>query len=243
MDIVTLAARPDLNEQLWDLTSVWPEFMLNDPTGDLYYSYTDRWAEFILLAVDDGYVAARGFSVPFALGEEIGRPELPDGGWDAVVRWSAQDFVDGVPTTHVSALEIGIDPAYRGTGLAAEMVSAMHENARRQGFDVLYAPVRPSRKHLEPRAPMEEYASRIRGDGLPEDPWLRVHARLGATIEKVCPMAMTIPGTLEQWRTWTGLPFDESGEVIVPGALAPVHVSVEQDIAVYVEPNVWMRHG
>jgi hypothetical protein len=28
----------------------------------------------------------------------------------------------------------------------------------------------------------------------------------------------------------------------VPFALNPVHVSVEQDHAVYVEPNVWVHH-
>jgi hypothetical protein len=48
---------------------------------------------------------------------------------------------------------------------------------------------------------------------------------------------MTIPGTLEQWRSWTGLPFAESGDVEVPGALVPVHVDVEADHAVYVEPT------
>ena len=65
---------------------------------------------------------------------------------------------------------------------------------------------------------------------------------MGAEIVKVCPAAMTISGSLEQWRSWTDLPFDASGAVHVPGALAPVHVSVEHDHAVYVEPNVWMRH-
>jgi hypothetical protein len=30
--------------------------------------------------------------------------------------------------------------------------------------------------------------------------------------------------------------------ITVPGALAPVHVSIAHDRAVYVEPNVWMRH-
>jgi hypothetical protein len=53
---------------------------------------------------------------------------------------------------------------------------------------------------------------------------------------------MTIPGTLEQWRSWTGLPFAESGDVEVPSALVPVHVDVEADHAVYVEPNVWVHH-
>jgi hypothetical protein len=65
---------------------------------------------------------------------------------------------------------------------------------------------------------------------------------MGATIIKVCPTSMTVPGTLEQWRGWTGLPFTASGLVDVGGALTPVHVSVEQDHAVYIEPNVWVRH-
>jgi hypothetical protein len=28
----------------------------------------------------------------------------------------------------------------------------------------------------------------------------------------------------------------------VPGALRPIHVSLEQDHAVYVEPNIWLHH-
>jgi hypothetical protein len=53
---------------------------------------------------------------------------------------------------------------------------------------------------------------------------------------------MVIPGTLAEWRSWTGLPFDESGPVVVPGALVPVQCSVEHDYAVYVEPAVWLHH-
>jgi hypothetical protein len=66
--------------------------------------------------------------------------------------------------------------------------------------------------------------------------------RLGARIVKLCPLSMVVPGSLAQWRAWTGLPFTVSGPIDVPGALAPVHVSVEHDHAVYVEPNVWMHH-
>ena len=32
------------------------------------------------------------------------------------------------------------------------------------------------------------------------------------------------------------------GEIVVPGALSPVHVCREQDYAVYVEPNLWVHH-
>ena len=74
------------------------------------------------------------------------------------------------------------------------------------------------------------------------DPWLRVHVRMGARIVKVCPASMNVPGSLALWRSWTSLPFDVSGELEVPGALVPVHVSVEDDHAVHVEPNVWVHH-
>jgi len=40
----------------------------------------------------------------------------------------------------------------------------------------------------------------------------------------------------------TGLSFERSGTAIVPGALNPVQVSLEQDYAVYVEPNLWVQH-
>jgi len=39
----------------------------------------------------------------------------------------------------------------------------------------------------------------------------------------------------------SGLALASSGPVDVPGALVPVHVSVEHDHAVYVAPNVWMH--
>lgn len=89
---------------------------------------------------------------------------------------------------------------------------------------------------------MATYIQQTREDGLPVDPWLRVHVKAGATIIKVAPASMVIPGSLAQWREWTGLPFDDPGDVHVPGALAPVHCYPDQDQAVYVEPNVWLRH-
>ncbi len=53
---------------------------------------------------------------------------------------------------------------------------------------------------------------------------------------------MTVTGSLEEWRRWTGLPFDTAGDVEVPAALVPVRCEPEHGYAVYTEPNVWMRH-
>jgi hypothetical protein len=123
------------------------------------------------------------------------------------------------------------------------MLSAMRASARALGFREVVAPVRPSAKHREPHTPIAEYAHRVRPDGLPEDPWLRVHARAGATIDSIAPASMTVGASLEEWRGWTGLPFDTAADVEVPGALVPVRCEPERGYAVYVEPNVWMRHA
>jgi GNAT superfamily N-acetyltransferase len=242
MEIVSLAERPDLVEAQWDLTSVWPEFMLHDPVGDLYYGRLEVWGDYALVAVDGDRVLARGFSVPFAFGTAVGRPDLPDDGWDRVILWAEHDRFEGRQPTTVAGLEISLVAAARGTGLASQMVRAMGDNAAERGFDELVIPVRPSRKHLEPLTSMAEYAARTRDDGLPFDPWLRLHVRAGGAIVGVCSTAMTIAAALSEWRDWTGLPFDSDGEVLVEGALVPVHASLVHDHAVYVEPNVWVRH-
>ncbi|WP_246609801.1 N-acetyltransferase [Nonomuraea rhizosphaerae] len=153
---------------------------------------------------------------------------------------SAQD--SAVMLDAVSALEITVRRDLLGSGVSPAMVAAMRDHAARLGFRELVAPVRPTQKHLEPHTPMSEYAFRTREDGLPSDAWLRVHVRAGARIVKVAPRSMVVAGTLEEWREWTGLPFDRPGPVEVPGALVPVHCDVAHGHAVYVEPNVWVSH-
>ncbi|NEE00139.1 GNAT family N-acetyltransferase [Phytoactinopolyspora halotolerans] len=243
--IEPLDKRPDLASTIWKFEGLWPTFMVQDPMSDMYYATVDRdHPEHVLIAYEPDQPdtpVARAFTVPFEFGTDQ-RAELPDDGWDGVIRWAALDRNVGRPATHVSALEIAIRPDQRGTGLAAVMLAAMRDNVRRLGFTELFAPVRPSGKPAEPHTPMSEYAYRTRDDGLPVDPWLRVHVRAGGEILRVCPRAMTISGSLAEWREWTGLPFDRTGDVEVPGALVPVHCSVEHDHAVYVEPGVWVRH-
>ncbi|MGH8829085.1 MAG: N-acetyltransferase [Jiangellaceae bacterium] len=246
LTVVTLAQRPDLAHMLWQISDVWPTFMLQDPVSDFYYDVVERdFPEYVLLAFEAGrpdVTVARAFSVPFAFGPDVGRDQLPDAGWDAVIGWGWHDHTHGPAPTHVSALEISIASGRRGEGLAAVMLEAMRSNVKRLGFSDLFAPVRPSGKPSEPGIPMTEYAFRTRPDGLPSDPWLRVHARAGGEIVRVCPRAMTISGSLAEWREWTGLPFDRTGDVELPGGLVPVHCSVEHDHAVYVEPGVWVHH-
>lgn len=242
--ITTLAQRPELADRLWDMKDSWPEFAQHDSIAWLLYPrMTKELADYVLIATDGDAVVGRGYSVPFALHAWGRGGQLPARGWDQVLMWAFSDLRLGVAPDTVSAIEITIATDRLGEGLSALMLAAMRDNARARGFAEVVAPVRPSGKPAEPDTPIEEYAYRTREDGLPYDPWLRVHARAGAVIDSVAPLSMTITGSLAQWREWTGLPFDATGPVRVPGALAPVRCELEQGYAVYVEPNVWVRHA
>ena len=221
------------------MESPWPEFMRHDPIGGLFYgNVVDRFAEYVLIAQDEaGTVVAQAFSVPFVLGDG----DLPPNGWDGVIRNGLLTSVHGEQPDAISAVEIVVRADVQGHGLSAQMLAAMRDNAARHGFAELVAPVRPNGK-TDVHEPMPAYAARLRDDGLPVDPWLRVHVRAGGVIDRVAPRSMVVPGTVDEWREWTGLPFDTTGPVAVPKALAPVWCDVEHGTAVYVEPNVWVRH-
>ncbi|MEU0073173.1 N-acetyltransferase [Streptomyces sp. NPDC006332] len=243
LKVSSLAERPDMYERVNAMASSWPEFVSQDAVADSHFGrIATELPQHVLFAEDErGEVVAQAHSVPFALDVE-GRRELPARGWDQVLLWAFADLRRGVRPDTVSAISIAVTPGLQGRGLSGRMLSAMRDSARALGFHEVVAPVRPNAKHLEPHTPIEEYAHRVRPDGLPHDPWLRVHARAGATVESVAPASMTVSGSLEQWRRWTGLAFDRAGDIEVPGALVPVRCEPERGYAVYVEPNVWMRH-
>ncbi len=212
--------------------------MLKDPVARTRYQLaTELFPDLHLLALEDDQAIARVHAVPIPW---PGADELPDRGWD----WALESAVDN-PTgdrSAVSLIEARIAPHLRGRGHSAPLLAAARNTFNELGTTNLVGPVRPTGKALEPRTPAHQYSTRTRADGLPADSWLRVHVRLGGRIMKVAPLSMTIPGTLTQWREWTGLPFDTDGLLAVPGALAPVLVDTTQGHGVYIEPNVWVHH-
>ena len=226
---------------MWDLPNPWPTFMQQDVVATFCYDLMPvRYPEYQILAVDGDQVRARVNAVPYAWSGVD--EELPENGWDYALGMGFRPEMPGAATA-VCLIEARIHPDLAGTGLGGDMLMAARDNAAALGHAHLLAPIRPTRKHLEPDAPIEEYVQRARPDGTPFDPWLRSHLRLGGRLVRICHSAMTIAGSLAEWREWTGLPFDTSGTVHVEGALNPVHVSVEQNYAVYVEPNVWIHHS
>ena len=216
----------------------WPEFMLHDPVSDKYWvAMHEKYAafQFCLVERSSGRWAAIGNSIPIHWSDSI--ENLPDGGWD----WGLKTGMENESANMVCALAIQIHPDFRGKGLSTPMVKVMNAIVANHGYSHLVAPVRPNRKQNFPDMPMQDYIA-LRENGLPVDPWLRVHERLGAKTIKICTRAMEITGTVKAWQEWTGMKFSRSGAYAVSGALVPVNIDVEKDIGVYVEPNVWMIH-
>jgi hypothetical protein len=218
--------------------------MLHDPIADAnWHELFDRFSEyqFALLETETDRMAAMGNSLPFYWDTDVS--ELPEGGWDWIFLKAVEDHKNGVVPNIQSAIQIAIHPEYRSQGLSTEMVRLMRGIGASKGFAYLVAPVRPSQKSKYPLISIDDYIRWTNDDGLPFDPWLRVHARVGARIIKPCHESMTIRGTSAEWEEWTGLQFPQSGKYYVPGALNPIDMDIARDEGVYVEPNVWMVHN
>ncbi|WP_460652699.1 N-acetyltransferase [Kribbella endophytica] len=243
VEITTIAQRPELAGAEIDVGG-WSEFMRHNRISEAYFWQTlAAFPETCLIATaEDGSAVADAQAVQLRLGGPD-RAELPAGGWEQAVVWAFADARRHVVPNAACALNISVARDFQGLGLAGLMLSALRDAVADAGLADLVAPVRPTRKHLEPRTSMAEYAGRVREDGLPCDPWLRTHVRVGGRIAGVAPTSWLVSGSLEEWRSWTGLAFDHDGAVEVPGALTTVHCDVGSGSAVYVEPNVWVRHA
>jgi hypothetical protein len=236
VQLFTYAERPDLADRTAEMADAFPEFVHHgDVTTRHWHRVREEHAELQLVLYDDEHdaVVGRGQTLPAST---LGG--LPGGVDDMLDR----RFGGGPPDEAdvLSALVAIVDPRRQGEGLSALIIEGMRSVAAAAGFPELIAPVRPTWKERYPLTPLERYSHWTRADGLPFDPWIRLHVRLGAELAEVCPESMRITGTVEEWEQWTDMRFPEDGDYVVPGALVPVTFS--EGVGVYTEPNVWMRH-
>jgi len=240
---VTAAENRDLvNRARKKIGAEWPEFMLHDPVAehlDTCYEILPEY-QFVIAEQDKDQPLAIGNSIPLSWHDP---PEhLPDEGWDWAMTQGIADVRAKSPANVLCALQIVVFTEFRGRALSGLAVEAMKKIGREHDLSALLAPVRPSRKCDFPLIPIEDYITWTDDNNLPFDPWMRIHARLGARIVKPCPRAMNINGTVAEWQNWTGLNFPGNGSYIIPGALVPVEIDIDADRGTYLEPNVWMHH-
>jgi GNAT superfamily N-acetyltransferase len=240
LEVFTADERPDLwercqSQRLFD--AIWPEYNMHGTHAARYFGVlSPRFARFQALFIDRraDEVIARARTVPFWWDRRL--ENLPEG-IDAV---GIQAVEDSRTPTALSALSAEVRSQYQGTGLSALVLATMVTLARQAGLAPLVAPVRPSWKDRFPLNSIDDYASWQRHDGLPYDPWIRVHIRLGARILRPEPKSMEFTAQASEWEAWTGMYFHRDGSYVFTGGLAPL--TVTDDVGRYWEPNVWMLH-
>jgi hypothetical protein len=233
----TVRQHPDLVDPAWELTKdVFPEYNNHGDVLNRYWGrLVDELPDFQFHVLRAGDIVARARTIPLRWDGTI--DDLPVGIDGAIAR----GFDEGGANV-LCALVIMVPPAHQGSGASGIALRGMAAIARDHGLETLIAPVRPTWKERYPLIPIERYASWTRDDGLPFDPWLRVHARLGAEILKAEPRSLRITGTVAEWESWTEMSFPETGEYVFPRGLATLEVDCEADLCRYWEPNVWMQH-
>ena len=239
--LVRISQRPELADQLgpW-IDLIWPRFMKEDPIANRHWGrlFSD-FPQCQCVLLDESVIVGTANSVPLSWDGAV--EDLPDEGWDWALNKAMADADAGRQPAALVGLQIAIASSHQGRGLSSQIVQYLRGIAVEEQLKRLIIPVRPTHKHRYPLVPIERYIEWER-DGLPFDPWLRVHVRAGGRIVKACTRAMTIRGTVGEWEGWTDMAFPDSGSYIVPQALVPVEVDRESDAVIYVEPNVWIEH-
>jgi hypothetical protein len=238
----TARERPDLWERGIPSESVWPEYNLHGDVLNRWWGHLDEdLPEFQFVLYDEAHdvVVAEGHTGPLWWdGSDEGLPN----GIDAAIEQIFARVRAGEPVNTLCALAAESPREGRNRGLAVQLLNAMRGIGDRHGLQHFVAPVRPSLKVRYPLTFIERYVRWRREDGQLFDPWMRVHERLGARVATPLPRSLRITGTVDEWETWTGMEFPESGDYVFPEGLALVHIDRSTGRGSYWEPNVWMVH-
>jgi hypothetical protein len=205
-----------------------------------YDDILEKFAHFQLCLVDvaSDVPVALANCVPASIGRDL--DDLPPEGWDWLVETGASE---GSSRRNVlGALAISVPAVHRGKGYAVRMLREMRELARARDFEALIAPVRPTSKHNYPGVAMAEYIRWTDSEGRMFDPWLRSHLAQGGELVGPCDRSMVVKEHIAFWETWVGRRFEQSGNYMLAGALAPLSIDLERQVGVYEEPNVWVKY-
>ena len=235
MNLVRYADRPDLQERRDLAERVFPQFLLHNTPGELYWAQLyDRFPAFQQALLDSDAIVAEAFALPIPWdGTASGLPA----GWDAAFELGMTTELE---PDALSMLMIAVDPERRGERLGGRMLEASRDAARAAGLGAVLAPVRPTWKERYPLIPTERYMAWRRPDGSHFDPWLRLHERLGGEIVAPAIDSTSMDAPAADWEGWTGMAFPEDGDYVVPGMLDLLRVRGGRGR--HVEPNVWVCH-
>lgn len=239
--LIQVADAPEFDEEASTVFAEgWPEFIFHDALAKQYNDRRSRlfpqW-EFYFVSAHRRLIAGC-WGVPLAWDGSV--PDLPGGYTDALAR-SVTSYEQGIEPNTFVLMAAAVRADQQGQGTAAALITAVRDRAVAAGLTRVIAPLRPTLKTRYPLTDIATYQTWTRDDGLPLDPWLRTHVRLGATVLAPAPTSQTITGTVVEWEKWTGMAFPSGGTYTIPSGLSTL--TITNGIGTYTEPNIWVRHA
>lgn len=217
-----------------------PAFITADAVAKTYIGRVREWfADQNIMLISADRPVATGWGVPIRWNGDIS--DLPSGYTDAIRRAVELREAGGKADTFVICGGI-VDPALSRRGVAADLIAALRDLPAAADLARVIAPVRPTIKATYPLTPIETFTTWLRDDGLPFDPWLRTHVRIGGRVLASAPHSQTMSGTVDQWEKWTGLRLPSTGHYVIPHGLSPLYIDCDADLGTYTEPNIWVQH-
>lgn len=219
----------------------WPEFIAHDAAVNAVWDEVRAaFADLELAIHAGGDLLGATWGVPVRWDGTLA--DLPGGYTDTLHR-ALRDRAAGAPTDTLVVLAAQVREDARGAGVATDLIAAQKRLAAERGLRGLICPVRPTLKARYPLIDTADLAGWARADGLPLDPWLRTHVRLGGRVLGIARRSQVITGTVAEWERWVDMPLPSSGDYVIPDGLAVLRVDRAADTGTYAEDNVWVDHS
>ena len=220
--------------------NAFPEIILRSPVIAKYWDRVEKYfPEYQIFMIENNQILGFVNAIPFYWDEPIS--DLPDEGWDWMLKNGVTGFEKGVHPNSLGGLQIIVTKDNQGKGYSKVLIDEAKKVVTEKGFDNFLIPIRPTFKSRFPEMRMEEYIN-LKTDNKIYDPWIRTHVKGGAEIISVCSKAMLIDGDLHFWEGMMHQKIEKSGSYIVDGALNPVDINIEINYGVYHEDNIWISY-
>ncbi|WP_298538884.1 GNAT family N-acetyltransferase [uncultured Aquimarina sp.] len=219
-----------------------PEVILNSQTTKKYWSRLEEYfpnTQLFMIREDNKLIGFMNI-VPIFWDQPF--TELPEEGWDWLVKKGISDFESGIQPNSLGGLQIVVTQEFQGQGFSKLLIARAKKVKEDLGHKNFIIPIRPILKYKFPEMKMKNYMS-LQENGKIMDPWIRTHLESGAKIIKVCEKSMNVIGDIHFWENLLDIKIIKSGTYMVDGALNLIKIDVKNNFGEYKEENIWIYYA